>query len=242
MTQNTVTFALAFPQGHILFLQNGGSYFLPAYSMDAFQVWAERKELFGKNALTVKGDKATADYSIVYEFTAAGVLSDARLVTKDQTINGTLADTDFINSVNGALAQSALKLYTTRDTQPDTVFNAARFGDGRLLIQLMNRNELYLGTPGAYTKLDAKLYTQGGNSMYYRDADGGQINLPYGLGGPRAGEPPTYKGEMLAYVAVDRSADPAQFGLDVFTGIKHLTPFSPELNGTAPITPRPPQV
>lgn len=240
MSTAQIRFALDFPQGHILFIENSGAYFLPRHSMDAFQVWGERKELFGKHAISVREDRSaqTQAYNVVYEFSDSGALTDARLISKDQTVRGTLADQDTLNSLNGALAQKALTLYTQRDTEPDSVFNAARFADGRLLIQLMNRNELYIGTPGNFTKVDAQLYVQGGNSMYYRTPEGEQIDLPYGFGGPRHGEIPTFKGEPLIYIDT-KDGNPAQFGLDLARGVKHLNPFSPEL--VSAHTPRPPQ-
>lgn len=230
--QDTVKFALSFAHGHILFTERHGSYFLPAGSMDAFQIYGDRKELFGKNAISVRGNRETGepDYSVVYEFNDAQALTDARLVTRDQTLRGTLADQDTINSFNGALAQGALTLYTTNDTRPDTIFNVARFTDGRYLIQTFNTNTLYLGTPGNYQKLDAQLHVQGGNSMYYRDADGGEIALPYGFGEPRFGEPPVYKGEELNYVRMKQNGDPAEFGLELKKGIVHLSPFHPALD------------
>jgi len=230
MTQPRVQFALDFPQGHILFLGNQGAYFLPHHSMDAFQIWGERKELFGKNAITVRGDRTTGaeSYSVVHEFANDGKLLDARLVGTAATFHGQLADAETINNLNGALAQNALNLHSVRDTEPDRIFNAARFADGRLLIQLHNRNELYIGTPGNFEKVDAQLYVQGGNSMYYRTPEGEKIDLPYGYGGPN-GEAPSFKGEFLAYIKVNDNGDPAQFGLEIKRGIKHLSPFSPEV-------------
>ena len=162
------------------------------------------------------------------------MLRDARLVTGEHTVHGTLADQDFIQSLNGALAQNALKLYTTEDTRPDTIFNVARFVDGRYLIQMFNSNTLYLGTPGNYEKLQAKKVAQGGSSMYYRDIDGGDIALPWGMGEPRYGELPTYKGEELNYVKVSQKGDPAEFGLSVAAKLVHLSPFHPQLQPRKP--------
>jgi len=241
MAQPRVQFALDFPQGHILFLDNQGAYFLPRHSMDAFQIWGERKELFGKNAINVQGDRTsgTKGYSVVHEFAEDGKLLDARLVGPSGTVRGQLADADTLNSLNGALAQNAMALHSVRDTEPDRVFNAARFSDGRLLIQLHNRNELYIGTPGSFEKVDAEMYVQGGNSMYYRTPAGEEINLPYGYGGPN-GEAPSYKGELLAYIQVKDNGNPAQFGLDIKRGIQHLSPFSPELQADQkPAAPQP---
>lgn len=243
-TDNSVSFALSFPQGHILFMQRGGAYFVPANTMDGFQIYGEGKELFGKRAITVRGNRTTntPDYSVVYEFNDQQQLTDARLITNDQTLRGTLASQDVVDSFNGALAQDALKLYSTRDTQPDTIFNVARFVDGRYLIQMSNTNTLYLGTPGNYQKLDARLYVQGGNSMYYRDSDGGEIALPYSYGGPRHGELPTYKGEELNYVSLKQNGDPAEFGLVLADKQAHLSPFHPDVvkanQGSTPPAPK----
>ncbi len=241
---DAVTFALHFTSGLVMFMERGGAYFLPANTMEAFQIYGERKELFGKHAISVRGNRETGepDYSVVYEFNDAKVLSDARLVTRDHTLRGTLADQQTIDALNGALLQNALMLYTTRDTRADSVFNAARFADGRYLIQMSNDNVLYLGTPGNYEKLEAKLHIQGGNSMYYRDTDGGMIELPWGMGGPRHGEMPKFKGETLNYVEVGPKGDPAQFGLSVAGKPAHLSPFHPLLaQDSAGAQPKPPQ-
>ena len=230
-TQDTVSFAIAFAQGHILFMQRGGSYFVPCDTMDGFQIYGEGKELFGKKAITVRGNRNTgeADYSVVYEFNDDKQLTDARLICGVQTLRGTLATQDTLDTFNGALAQGALKLYTTRDTQPDRIFNVARFVDGRYLIQMSNTNTLYIGTPGNYQKMDARLNVQGGNSMYYKDSDGGDIALPWGFGEPRYGEMPKFKGEELNYVAVKQNGDPAEFGLVLADKQKHLSPFHPDV-------------
>lgn len=234
MTQPRIQFALDFPQGHILFAEGGGSYFLPRDSMDAFQIWGERKELFGKNAISVAADRAagTPAFSVVYEFSENGALTDARLVSGSATLRGRLADAETLNNLNGALAQNALNLWSRRDTQPERVYNAARFADGRLLIQMSSSSALYIGTPGQYEKVDAQLTIQGGGSKYYRTPDGGQINLPYGYGGPN-GEIPTFKGEPMNYIPVNDNGNPAQFGLELAEGLKHLTPFCPEVQTPA---------
>ncbi len=241
MTTPRVKFAIDFPQGHVLFMENQGAYFLPHHGLDAFQIYGERKELFGKNAITVRANQTTGDaeYNVVHEFAGDGSLSDARLVTRGQTIHGKLADAETVNNLNGAFAQGGITLRNTQDTQPDTIFNAARFSDGRLLLQLHNRNELYIGTPGPFEKVDAQLYVQGGNSMYYRTPDGQQIDLPYGYGGPNH-ETPSFKGEYIAYIKVEKNGDPAQFGLTIDRGIpKHLSPVSPEVQPEAPKAPAP---
>ena len=241
MTTPRIKFAIDFPQGHVLFMENQGAYFLPHHGLDAFQIYGERKELFGKNAITVRANKDTGDteYNVVHEFAADGTLGDARIVTRGQTTHGKLADAETVNNLNGALAQNAITLRSTSDTEPDRIFNAARFSDGRLLLQLMNRNELYIGTPGNFEKVDAQLYVQGGNSMYYRTPDGQKIDLPYGYGGPNH-ETPSFKGEYIGYVKVNGNGDPAQFGLTIDRGTpKHLSPVSPEVQPEAPKAPAP---
>ncbi len=234
-TDNSVSFALSFPQGHILFMQRGGTYFVPAHAMDGFQIYGESKELFGKKAITVNTSRTTGaqDYSVVYEFNDAQHLTDARLVTRGHTLHGTLASQDTVDSFNGALAQGALTLYTTRDTQSDSIFNVARLTDGRYLIQMSNTKTLYLGTPGNYRRLDAHLYLQGGNSMYYKDSDGGDIRLPWSYGGPRGGELPTFKGEEMNYVMPKQNGDPAEFGLTLPPKPAHLSPFHPQVFAVA---------
>ncbi|MDE1153440.1 MAG: hypothetical protein PW788_12960 [Micavibrio sp.] len=245
-----VKFALQFPQGDILCMKSdsigsnnnsiGGVYFQPKDSAEAFMVWGERKELFGKNAITVGLDRETGagGYSVVYEFNDTGALTDARLVSKTETLRGTLADDKTVASLNAALQQDAIKLYKREDTALTKVFNVASFPDGKLLIQLFNRNELYIGTPGNYAKVDASLAVQGGNSMYYRTPDGGSIDLPYSYGGPGRNDVPTFKGEELKYLNVESGADPAKFGLQLDGGVKHLDPFSPQLKSSAPKPPK----
>lgn len=239
MNAPRVKFALDFPQGHVLFTETQGAYFLPHHGLDGFQIYGERKELFGKNAITVRANPSTGDgeYSVVHEFTPSGQLSDARLVTRGQTFHGTLADAETVNNLNGALAQKAITLHNQQDTQPDRIFNAACFSDGRLLLQLHNRSELYIGTPGNFEKVDAQLVVQGGNSMYYRTPAGEDISLPYGYGGPNH-ETPSFKGEYIAYIKVSGDGDPAQFGLTIDRGIpKHLSPVSPEVQPVATAKP-----
>jgi hypothetical protein len=242
--QNEIKFALEFPQGRILCTQNQGMYFLPWQSAEAFMVWGEHKELFGKHAVSMRQDNQTTKipYSVVYEFSDAGALTDARLVTQKETIRGSLVDAATVQSLNAALANDTIKLYSTRDMQPDSVYNVAKFDDGRLLIQLSGKNELYLGKPDTgYEKLDAHLYMQGGCSMYYKmTATGETIELPWGLGGPRRGEDPKFKGEKLAWVE-NNSHDPAAFGLDLFKGIVALNPFSEGLPAKPQAKPQGPQ-
>ena len=240
--KDDIKFALDFPQGHILFMSGGGAYFHPHKGADAFMVWGERKELFGKNAITVSKDRDTGagGYSVVYEFAENGALSDARLVNGTQTLRGALADSKTLQGLNDALAQGEITLYNRRDTEPASVFNAARFPDGRLLIQLANKNELYLGKPGSYEKLDATLQVQGGCSMYYKTAKGDSIALPYGMGGPGYDDIPKFNEEELTYVNVRPGQPPDKFGLDLSSGIRHLDPFSPEVAAPRPVsTPKP---
>jgi hypothetical protein len=229
-----VKFALQFPQGMVFFLKDtsspdkaGAAYFKPNNSTEAFMVWGERKELFGKNAINVAKDyKAdTGGYSVVYEFSGSDVLTDARLVKGDETVRGQLADGPAVQVLNDSLTEGWLKLYGRQDMEPVTVYNAARFLDGRVLIQLCDRNELYLGTPGNYQKLDARLMAQGGCSMYYEMVSGEKIDLPYSFSGPKRGEMPTFNGEEMMYMNVESGADPAQLGL-VIPQKTAIDPFS----------------
>ncbi len=220
-----IKFALEFPQGSILMTATGGAYFNPSNSTDAFMVYGERKELFGKNAITVSQDRTTGagGYSVVYEFAA----NDYRLMKGNETVRGTLADDATVACLNQALAQNKIKLYTPQDTRPATVYNVARFADGRLLIQLANKSELYLGKDGDFKKLDAIPTLQGGGSKYYKLTTGEQIALPYGYGGPN-GEIPTFNGEELIWLNVKSGEDPAKFGLKIEAGVAPLDPFSPK--------------
>jgi hypothetical protein len=114
-----------------------------------------------------------------------------------------------------------------------------------LLIQLFNKNELYLGTSGNYTKVDASLAFQGRNSMHYKLATGESIELPYGFDGPGENDIPKFKGEELVYLNARSGEDPAKFGLNLSAGIVHLDPFSPQLTASRPgspprVTPKPP--
>lgn len=228
----TVQFVLAFPQGHILFLQNGGAYFMPVDADAAFQIYGEHKELFGKKAITVSRSRDNTDaYSVVHEFGANGALTDARLVKGNETWRGTLADQQFVDVINASLAQGVMTLYSTHDTRPVTIYNVARFDDGRMLVQLSGKNELYIGTPGNFEKVDAFLYVQGGCSMYYKMPSGNTIELPWGMGGPNH-ENPKYAGQELMWdLRIKTGADPASIGLELAAGVKHLSPFSAEISG-----------
>lgn len=238
-TKPEIKFALNFPQGLILMTNTGGAYFMPHTGTDAFSVYGERKELFGKNAITVSENRDTGagGYSIVYEFGNNNALADARLVKKGETFRGTLVDDKIITALNDAVAQDKIKLYTHQDTQPPKVYNVARFADGRLLVQ-MHDWQLYIGTPGNFTKVDAEGTVQGGGSRYYKLKNGGEIALPYGYGGPN-GEIPTFDGEEMNWIKI-QSDDPARIGLVFPEGIKHLDPFSPQLAAAKPAEPKRP--
>ena len=190
----------------------------------------EREELFGKHAISVgKGDDGAKPYSVVYEFNDVGALIDARLVSGTETARGVLADAKTVQDLSAAIASGALTLYAPRDTEPSKIFNVAQFPDGRLLVQLMNKNELYIGKPGSYEKLDATLQAQGGCSMYYKAASGETIHLPWGYGGPNH-ETPTFGDQELLYnLKYKTGSDPSAAGLDLSGGIVALTPFSPGL-------------
>lgn len=251
MSRDHIKFALTFPQGLILFMGReeavlpgnvGNVYFQPRASTEAFIVYGERKELFGKHAITVSQDRNTGGggYSVVYEFSDGKALSDARLVKGDQTVRGTLMDPAAVRDLNDVIASGGMTFYSDYDTRPDTIFNMARFEDGRLLIQLSNKNELYMGTPGNFEKVDAKPEVQGGNSMYYKLTSGGTVELPYGFGSPRHGENPKFDGEELTYItAFDR--DPATYRLNLPSRPTHLDPFSPQLSTPAPVKARAPK-
>lgn len=227
--KQNVKFALEFPQGIILVTDGGGAYFSPPRNTGAFQIYGEHKELFGKNALTVREDYTTRDpgYSVVYEFGDAGALTDARLVRGKDTFRGKLVDAVALADINAKISGGQITLYTTRDTQPPTVSRAARFADGRLLV--MVDRDLYLGTPGNYEKMDAQVVLQGGSSLYYKTGDGKSIALPWGMGGPN-GELPTFDGEPLNYVSNKSGEDPAKYGLTLPGRVAHLNPFSPQLS------------
>lgn len=243
---NSITFALAFKSGLVLFTERAGTYFLPADTMEAFQIYGEHKELFGKKAVSVRSDRTSGApaYSLVYEFNDAQQLTDARLISGNTALPGTLLAQDALDSYRGALAQGALTLYNTQDTAPVMLSRVARFVDGRYLILVANdAHDMYIGTPGNYEKVDAQLYVQGGNSLYFKTPQGEKIDLPYGFGEPRFGEPPIYKGEELSYVRMQQNGNPAEFGLALSTGRPHLSPFHPLLEQPAspPTAPKPPQ-
>lgn len=243
-----ITFALEFPQGTIFFMEEKGHakyntlhlgrvYFKPAGGNDAFIVPGERRELFGKCAITIRDNTKTgeAGYSIVWEFAADGALADARLVNKNRTVRGGLAAAAAVAQLDADIAAGALALREKENA--DEVFNVARFPDGRLLIQLSNKNELYLGTPGHYTRLDASPVASLGNYRIYETAEGTVIRLPHylrvspSLGqatGPK--DEPSFGGQKLEYLDVEPGADPKAFGL-VLKKAEHLNPFSPLIPG-----------
>ena len=242
--ETEIKFALEFPQGNMLFMKNNGIYFLPHQSAEAFQVYGERKELFGKNAVNVsKSATNPVAYNLVYEFAENGAMQDARIVTQTETSRGALLDGKTVQALSAALAAGQITMYDTSDTQPPSVYNAARLNDGRILIQMSGKNELYLGTPGGqYEKLDAHLYVQGGCSMYYKFPDGATVELPWGFGGPNH-ETPKFKGEAMAYVTQRSGEDPMKYGLDLSGGVAHISPFTPGLPqkpATQPAAPKAP--
>ena len=224
----TVKFALEFPQGLIL-MTDHGTYFHPPKNTGAFQVYGEGKELFGKQAITVREDYTTRDpgYSIVHEFGENGALTDARLIRGKETFRGKLADASIVADLNAKIQSGAITTYTTRDTQAPMVSRAARFADGRML--LMVERDLYLGTPGNYEKLDAQVVLQGGSSLYFKTGDGKRIALPWGMGGPN-GELPSFDSEPLNYVSSKSGEEPSKYGLTLPGRAEHLNPFSPQLS------------
>lgn len=241
MTAQRAKSAIEFPQGYILIMENQTAYFMPRIGTDAYVIWGEHKELFGKHAITVPKNRETGagGYSVVYEFDDNGGLSDARLVNDTQIIRGKAVDAAEIEKTNHALGQGKVTLNGKPDENRNFVFNVAQFSDGRLLIQMMT-NDLYLGTPGNYKKLDAHVICQGGNSMWYKMATGESIDLPYGYGGPKKGEVPMYNGEELTYKEV-KTHKPEEFGLVVSAGKPHLDPFSPQLTGASKAVFQPPK-
>ncbi|MDE2337330.1 MAG: hypothetical protein KGL10_08455 [Alphaproteobacteria bacterium] len=233
-----IKYVFNFPQGLVLLMDGGGSpdsvggiYFKPHQGNDAFMVYGERKELFGKHAVTVAKNRDTGagGYSLVYEFFWNNAPADIRLVKDKTTVTGVAVEQDAVRRMSDDIAAGKTVLHDVRDMQPDRVFNVARFADGRLLIQLLNRNELYLGTPGNYEKVDAKCVLQGGCSMYYQTPAGERIDLPYGMGGPLQNDSPKFKGEKLEYIDVKSDGNPAEFGLELASKIVPLDPFSPQL-------------
>jgi hypothetical protein len=247
---------LDFPQGRMLCMENNGYssvsdifgpvYFLPRNGTEAFLVAGKYKELFGRNAICVgecKERGIDTAYSLVYDV-ANGALTDPRLVKETETgtgteaVKGELADESVVQNLKAALAQGKITLYDHDDTKPESIYNVAQFPDpdGRLLIQLSNKNELYLGVLGNYEKLDAQLQVQAGGDMYYEMATGEFIELPYGLYGPRPDDTPTFNGEELEYL-IDVSDKPAAFGLELPPAVAHLNPFSPQLTAPKPASP-----
>lgn len=235
-----IKFALAFPQGHILFMAAGGIYFLPNDGDRAYMVYGERKELFGKNAVSVQGNRQTSEegYSVVYEFAEDGTLYDARLVTRQQTMRGSLAAQNVVDTISAGIGQGAIMLLTPDQTRPESISNVARFDDGRLLVQVSKERALYIGTPGNYEKVDARLHAQGGSTMIYRLGTGGTVYLPWSFGGPPHGEKPKFEETELSYLH-NPTAESIGFTLD--QGIAPLTPFSAEvLKNAASRGPKPP--
>lgn len=240
--KSEIKFALAFPQGHILFMAAGVIYFLPNDGDRAYMVYGERKELFGKNAVSVQGNRQTGEegYSVVYEFAEDGALYDARLVSRGQTLRGSLAPQNVVDTISAGIGQGAITLLTPDQTRPESIVNVARFPDGRLLVQLSKERALYVGTDGNFTKIDARLHAQGGSTMIYRLGTGGTVYLPWSFGGPARGEAPKYEETELSYLH-NPTAESIGFTLD--QGIKPLTPFSAEvLKNTQGAAPKPPSM
>lgn len=231
-TITSLSFAIDFPQGLILFTgQNKGAYFLPHDSKDAFMIYGDQKELFGKKAIMVSknANSLTEKYDLVYEFNDEGRLIDARLIEGQQTIRGTLVDPAQLQKLNAEIGE--ITFYNHTDFQLRRVFNVASFADGRLLLEL-SKDELYIGTPGNYTKVDATLEIQGGSEKYYRTADGGMIAL-VGHGFFNA-KKPKFKDEEMTWVN-NPDSNPASFGLDLpERDVTPLNPFSPRFKSLKP--------
>lgn len=221
-------FALEFPQGHIIYA-DAGIYYRPNESDTGYMVYGDRKELFGKQAVTVSANRETGsgDYAVVHEF-KNGALTDARLIQRNTTIDGKLADEQTLANINADLASGELKLRRPQEFRTPTVYNVAQFADGRLLVQLMGEErQLWMGKPGELKKLDAQNTLQGGGSMYYRTADGINVALPYGLGGPGHNDIPKFGEEELTYLHTrGNDGDPAKYGIIFPAPPAFLDPFS----------------
>lgn len=236
-----VKFALQFPQGVVIFMQGspaalhgiGNIYFLPEGAKDAFMVEGQCQSFAGKYTVSVAKDKdaGAPAYHLVHEFADDGRLIDARAICGGKTLSGVLAGAARVREIAESLRMGQLRLHSVDDTRPLRVFNMARFADGRMLIQLFMRHELYIGTPGNFEKLDAKLVGASGNNRSYRLSAGGSVELPWGAVGPSL-ELPSFNGEKLQYMNFYIGENPAKFGLEVDMP-KPLNPFSPELAKTA---------
>lgn len=229
-------FALEFPQGHIIYA-DAGIYYRPNESDTGYMVYGDRKELYGKQAVTVSANRETGsgDYAVVHEF-KNGALTDARLIQRNTTIDGKLADEQTLANINADLASGELKLRRPQEFRTPTVYNVAQFADGRLLVQLMGEErQLWMGKPGELKKLDAQNTLQGGGSMYYRTADGINVALPYGLGGPGHNDIPKFGEEELTYLHTrGNDGDPAKYGIVFPAPPAFLDPFSKPANTAAP--------
>ncbi|HYD17176.1 MAG TPA: hypothetical protein VEF76_01690 [Patescibacteria group bacterium] len=228
MSAPQAKFALEFPQGYILYADNG-VFYQPYNSTIGYMVYGDRKELYGKNAIVVSANRETGggDYAVVHEF-KNGALADARLIQRNTTLEGKLADAATLEQINADLAAGTLTLRRPQDGRPPSLYNVAQFPDGRLLLQVHGADrELYLGRPGNFEKLDAVNTVQGGGSMYYKMSDGTQIALPYGLGGPGYNDVPKFGDQELVYLHTRPGDDLAKFGLHFPPAPPYLDPFSP---------------
>lgn len=246
-TPALLKFALQFPQGAMLFFQGGQHalngvgdvYFLPRGGTDAFMLDGMQSSCAGETTLAVFKDKdlGIPPYDVVYRLDENGRPAAAQLRHDGRSTDGACMPDDDFGALQAAVSDGKIRLHDLAAQQPPRVFNIARFADGRLLVQLLFRAELYLGTPGNFQKLDVKLAGRQGNSRIYELPDGERIDLPWTAAGPGL-EPPVFKGVTLQYLNFYTGDAPAKYGLDIYC-VRPVCPFSPEIHQAMPDTLKP---
>jgi hypothetical protein len=230
-TNKVIDYVLKFPEGDFL-IAGGAPYFMPEGSDKAYLGWGEKKELLGKFHHKIETrSEDFKKYDLTYEV-EDGELIAARLITPFNRSAGKLADAATVAKLNDDLENGRLELQGRAN--PPHITRAAKFGDGRLLLLIdgldkKERHTLLIGTPGNYEQIGLGSGVQGGNSFYYKTADGKDLALPYGYGGPKHDEAPQYGDEYLAYIPVDNAQDLAAFGVNITPPAPHLDPFCKEV-------------
>jgi hypothetical protein len=179
-------------------------------------------------------DKAKTAYHLTYEVDDdTKLLLSAKLISEFGRVSGSMEDEAALAALNAKLASGAIDLIT--EEEPPYIMRAAELSDGRQVVLVEEndgkyRQPLYMVENGIATKLEIEDGIQGGNSFYFNLKDGTRVELPYGMGGPKPGEKPTFGDLVMQYIELkdDERNDLARFGIKGRAVNPYYDPFHPK--------------
>jgi hypothetical protein len=232
MSSPQILFALAFPEGIFLVLNSdtqrlsadeikkrlasptalsrASAAFLLSGADDAFYLYAEKQELFGKIAHKTIADDISDAYALVYEFNRRSTLMDARLIQGNYTANGRILSAAETAALQAQIDNQRISFYTKRDLTPEEVKGVYTLDTGEHVVALQKSYDLYvLKKNDSAEKLDATCTLISGSSRIYKRADGTQFELHFNQ-------------------AIDKplaSKNPADYGITLPNTKQYQTPF-----------------